>query len=162
MVFPFQQSPSVLLCCHPTIIVLRSAFSLCGCYLFFSSFFSFSSYSFFHLPSFLLLIFLSLTSLYPERCSFLHSLNPFSLSLSLSLFFFSLCSSLPSYSFPVGPCIVGLSVKSRHRHQPHRLYHQRISQKFNIPSSFLQSIFRRFPFLSSIFGVKKIRLSSYI
>ncbi|OJJ85756.1 uncharacterized protein ASPGLDRAFT_1387928 [Aspergillus glaucus CBS 516.65] len=33
----------------------------------------------------------------------------------------SFCSSLPSYSFPVGPCIVGLSVKSRHRHQPHRL-----------------------------------------
>lgn len=77
------------------------------------------------LSSLFLPLFFSFFHLSPPSTSLLFfCLSPFSILRDALLYLVSLlsfCSSLPLYSFPVGPCIVGLSVKSRHRHQPHRL-----------------------------------------
>lgn len=151
--FHLQEPPSVLvLCCHPTIIVLRSALSCVvtllslSSSLFLSLFFSF----FFYLPSsHPPSILLSLTSILRDARLYLVSL-------------LSLYSSLPSYSFPVGPCIVGLSVRSRHRHQPHRLLS---STDLTKNSTFLLRLCKAFFFAffpSPSFGANKIQLNLFI
>lgn len=144
----------MLLCCHPTIIVLRSALSCVGDFsisllflLFFFLYSSlFSSLLSFHLPS----ILLSLTFLYPKRCSSSLSLTPFSVLLSLHTLSLSALASS------------GLSVKSRHRHQPHRLLS---STDLTKNPTFLLHLCKAFFFAffpSPSFGANKIRLNSFI
>lgn len=125
---------------------------LCGDFII-SLLFSFSFFIllfFFYLPSsHPPSILLSLTSILRDARLYLVSL-------------LSLYSSLPSYSFPVGPCIVGLSVRSRHRHQPHRLLS---STDLTKNSTFLLRLCKAFFFAffpSPSFGANKIQLNLFI